>query len=95
MKLPDFLRPVIGSIAGGVAATVVVAIADNVPIVGPMLSHYVTPEAAAGVATTWVIAHLFKQAVNVKVNPTNAAAPSLSATKPAVVIPKDNKPSGI
>lgn len=87
MRLPDFLRPVVGPVVAGIVAIGL----SKVPGAGAIVDPHVVQTAMEA----WIFAHLFKQAINVKINPTNAASPALSATKPATVIPKAETPAGI
>lgn len=85
-KLPDFLRPVVGPVVAGVVAIGLSKI--------PAASAIVDPHVVQTSMEAWIFAHLFKQAMNVKINPTNAAAPSLSSTVPAAVLPKSDLAKG-
>lgn len=85
-KLPNFLRPYVGSVVGGLATIVGAVIVKKVPIAAP----YINIETVSATVTTWIVANAFKTSTNAKVNPTNAATGGLAATVPASTVNKDS-----
>lgn len=86
LKLPNWTRPFVGTIAGGAATIVTAILLQKVPLLAP----YINPETVSGTVVTWIGANMYKTMTNAKINPTNAATGGLAASVPSSTVSKDS-----